>query len=130
MSITWLSSRSRADNTTEEQCRITFTTKPKGIRTNAVLTRAFREIGKQHFRFGYDEDEKAIHLHPVEASEEAFKIPSLNGSNGQVTSGILWQWAVDNDLEGARVFGSWHEGHRSFIFRLEPTGVAWLKPKG
>ena len=131
MSITWLSStNSKTSSVSEETYRITFITKPKGLRANATLTRAFRKIGKRFFRFGYDEEKKIIYLQLTDTAEGAFKLSFTSTSNSQVNSAFLCQWAVEHDLEKARLTGAWDEEHKSFAFPVEVSGVAWIKPKG
>jgi len=116
MSVKWFTAtRATSGTPAPDPCRIIFTTKPKGIRVNATMTRLILETEKKHLRVGFDLDKKVILMQPCDSGVEAFKFVT-NKNSGQICSATIWSWAVQNNLQMARLSGCWDETQKAFVF--------------
>ena len=114
--ITWISSINTVRaSAVKDVVAIKFTIKPKGIRANAALTRAFREMGKRHFCFGYDENQ-TIYLKPSDEVEGSVRISYAEKSGGQCSSTSVYAWAEEHGLINVSIAGKWDDAEKCFIF--------------
>ena len=116
MSVKWFTTaRATGGSVASDECKIIFTTKPKGIRINATMTRALLAMEKKFVRIGHDDSKKQFIIQPVDDPLEAFRsVTSKNG--GQICSATVWGWANDHNLSGIRLVGGWDEEQKAFVF--------------
>jgi len=110
---------SKREGAVAESFRITFTSKPKGFRANAVLTRDLRTNKVQYIRVGYDEELKTVHLQPVKKPADGFKVVFAKANSCQVNSSLLWHWIAEMGLAKASLIGTWDAKTKSYVFVLE-----------
>ena len=115
MSINWLSpTKSAGKGISDDPFRITFTSKPKGFRANATLSRELKKLDKRFFLFGFHEEKNVIYIKPVAEGEGPYRFTG----NSVVGSAYLWLWANEHGLGKARLDGIWDEEQQCFAFPL------------
>ena len=121
MSITWFRQATRGRGArVDNKLRITFTSKPKGLRLNTTLTMHIQNKGYDYVQIGVTENE--LVLKPSKTKEQSFKL-TVNKKSAQICATSIGNWAQENGFMGAKIVGEYNEQDGIYTFPLSAAEV-------